>query len=73
MVDKYVPQVQTCVRCGADELLGMTIHPSNHGEWAKETPPKYGTCPECGGMGGAHLTSCRHSPTQAETKGESGG
>lgn len=35
MVDKYVPQVQTCVRCGADELLGMTIHPSNHGEWVR--------------------------------------
>jgi hypothetical protein len=25
-----------------------------------ETPPKYGTCSDCGGMGGAHLTNCRH-------------
>jgi hypothetical protein len=34
-----------------------------------ETPPKYGTCPECGGMGGAHLTTCRHSPAFAAETG----
>jgi hypothetical protein len=29
-----------------------------------ETPAKYGTCPECSGQGGAHFTSCSHSPTK---------
>ena len=41
-------------------------------KWSDRTAPKYGTCPDCGGMGGAHMVHCRHSPTQAlETKDES--
>lgn len=29
-----------------------------------KTPAKYGSCPECSGKGGAHFTSCSHSPTK---------
>ena len=35
---------------------------------ASETPPRHGTCPFCGGMGGAHLITCEYSPAfKAET------
>ena len=35
---------------------------------ASETPPRHGSCPFCGGMGGAHLITCEYSPAfKAET------
>jgi hypothetical protein len=33
-----------------------------------ETPAKYGTCPECSGQGGAHFTTCSHSPANRKVE-----